>query len=93
MVRQPTARQIEVLRFMVYFHAETLRAPTFREVSESLGATSSNTANDHLRALLRKGLISWPEGSKSRAITVTDAGLAALGLKRCPTCRGRGHVA
>lgn len=74
----PTVRQLQVLRVI---HSLTISQgfpPTLREIGP-LGITSAHGVFCHLQSLERKGLIIL-EAMKSRAINLTDAGFAAIGL-------------
>ena len=61
--------------------------PTIREICESLGITSTNGANDHLKALERKGLIDRGPSETARAICLTEAGYREIGVRFCEHCR------
>lgn len=89
--KPPTARQIEMLTFIVESTATMGTAPTLRDIAARFGIGSTSGVNDHLGLLIKRGLIEKP-ALKSRAILVTDEGLEAVGLHRCPRCHGRGHV-
>ena len=52
-----TARQAEVLAFIKRHSALSGRPPTRAEISEHFGWSSINAADDHVRALVRKGAI------------------------------------
>jgi repressor LexA len=60
-----------------------------REIGDVFGIASTNGVADHLNALRRKGLLDKAD-LKSRAIRITEAGFASLGLRRCVLCDGRG---
>ncbi len=62
-----THRQAEVLQLIAEFIQETGFPPTRAEISEKLGFRSANAAEDHLRALERKGYIEMLPGA-SRGI-------------------------
>ena len=86
----PTAIQRSVLRYVHNSLVTRGIAPSMREILHQFGWASTNAANDHLRALERRGLITR-EAMHSRAITVTDKGREALGLisgvhDRCAVC-------
>jgi repressor LexA len=63
-----TARQNEILRFIVDYIRDNQRPPTIRDIADSFGFTVKG-AYDHLLALERKGYIDR-EVKHSRAITV-----------------------
>ncbi len=66
-----TARQAEILELIRSYIAEEGCPPTRAEIAESLGFRSANAAEDHLRALERKGVIEMIPGS-SRGIRLLD---------------------
>ncbi|WP_313053508.1 LexA family protein [Atlantibacter hermannii] len=65
-----TARQQEVLDLVADYIADHGFPPTIYELSGLMGCRSPNAANDHLRALQRKGAIIIHPGV-SRGITIT----------------------
>ena len=50
-----TPRQSEILRLIQRAIAETGMPPTRAEIAQELGFRSANAAEEHLRALARKG--------------------------------------
>ena len=52
-----TKRQQEILDFVKGFIRDNQYPPTRTEISEAFGFKSTNAAEDHLRALERKGLV------------------------------------
>jgi len=76
-----TSRQSEVLELIRTCIASQGRPPTRAEIARRLGFRSANAAEDHLRALARKGVIELAPGS-SRGIRLVDAvdGLPVVGL-------------
>jgi repressor LexA len=76
-----TPRQQEILQLIRDFINDTGMPPTRAEISERLGFRSANAAEDHLRALARKGAIEMIPGS-SRGIRLPEAaneGLPVVG--------------
>ena len=73
-----TDRQLEVLRCIRERLEATGYPPTIRELGDALSIRSTNGVNDHLKALERKGYVERGT-SKSRALTLTDAGFRATG--------------
>lgn len=75
-----TARQSEILELIRSYIAEEGCPPTRAEIAASLGFRSANAAEDHLRALERKGAIELVPGS-SRGIRLLDEnyGLPVVG--------------
>ncbi len=83
-----TDRQLQVLNLLAG------GASTLRELGDRLGIHSTNGVNDHLLALERKGAIEKSRGEmKSRVWKLTALGMAVIGLRCCPTCKGAGTVA
>jgi len=59
--------------------------PTMREIGDELDMASTNQVKEHLTALEEAGLI-WRAPHKARAVTLTKAGMRALGLEaKCPS--------
>lgn len=72
MTTKLTARQAQVLELIRQNIAENGWPPTRAEIAQALGFRSANAAEDHLRALARKGAIELLPGA-SRGIRVTQA--------------------
>src|SRR5690554_2941929 len=66
-----TARQEEVLNLIRSEIVRTGFPPTRAEIARTLGFRSANAAEDHLRALARKGAIELTPGA-SRGIRLND---------------------
>jgi repressor LexA len=66
-----TPRQTEILRLIQRAIAETGMPPTRAEIAQALGFKSANAAEEHLRALARKGVIALVPGA-SRGIKLKD---------------------
>jgi repressor LexA len=66
-----TARQAEILELIRSYITEEGCPPTRAEIADTLGFRSPNAAEDHLRALERKGMIEIISGS-SRGIRLLD---------------------
>lgn len=62
-----TPRQLEILEFLQRFMSETGMPPTRADMARELGFRSANAAEEHLRALERKGVIELLPG-RSRGI-------------------------
>lgn len=69
-IKKLTARQQEVLDLVADYIADHGFPPTIYELSGLMGCRSPHAANDHLRALQRKGAITITPGV-SRGITIT----------------------
>ncbi len=74
-----TPRQTEILRLIQRAVVETGMPPTRAEIAEELGFRSPNAAEEHLRALARKGVIALIPGA-SRGIQLKDTMREQFGL-------------
>ena len=74
-----TPRQRQVLMFIQDSLAEQGLPPTRAEIAEALGFKSANAAEEHLRTLARKGVITLLPGA-SRGIQLKDALREQMGL-------------
>lgn len=74
-----TQRQSDILEFIQRFIDETGMPPTRAEIARELGFRSANAAEEHLRALKRKGVIQLIPGT-SRGIQVRQPGRGEAGL-------------
>ncbi len=72
-MNQLTPRQQEILAFLKAWIQENGMPPTRAEICSALGFKSPNAAEEHLRALERKGAIEMLPGS-SRGIRIRDGG-------------------
>lgn len=55
--KAPTVRQLEVLAAVRAYVALHGMPPTLREIADLVGVSSTNGVTDHLRALVRHGLM------------------------------------
>ena len=78
-MEQLTKRQSEILEFLQTFIDEMGMPPTRAEIARELGFRSVNAAEEHLRALQRKGAIDLIPGT-SRGIQLKDLLREQLGL-------------
>ncbi len=76
-MRTLTLRQQQILGFIRAFIETEGYPPTRAEIARALGFRSANAAEDHLKALARKGAIELQAGT-SRGIRVSGAGEAGL---------------
>jgi repressor LexA len=74
-----TPRQTQILRLIQRAIAETGMPPTRAEIAKELGFKSVNAAEEHLRALHRKGVIELIPGA-SRGIQLRDILREQIGL-------------
>lgn len=75
--KRPTARQLEVLRFVYSYTSDHGFPPSLREIGKAFGFKSTNSVSDHLKYLERKGFIRR-HAIISRSTVVTRAGFQAL---------------
>ena len=74
-----TSRQQEIFDLIQRVIEDTGMPPTRAEISKTLGFKSANAAEEHLRALARKGMITLLPGA-ARGIRITDPpGLPVVG--------------
>jgi len=76
---QLTPRQSQILNMIQEFITEFGMPPTRAEIARELGFKSANAAEDHLRALQRKGVLELIPGT-SRGIQLKDSLRDQLGL-------------
>src|SRR5690606_21708742 len=72
-----TARQSQILALIRQAIATTGRPPTRAEIADELGFRSANAAEDHLRALARKGMIRITAGTSRGIQLIDDTGAPA----------------
>jgi repressor LexA len=78
-MRQLTPRQREILELVQTFINESGMPPTRAEIARELGFKSPNAADEHLRALQKKGVLDLIPGA-SRGIQLKDSLREQLGL-------------
>jgi len=78
-MRELTPRQKQILEMIQEFIAETGMPPTRAEIARELGFKSANAAEEHLRALQRKGVLELLPGA-SRGIQLKDSLRDQMGL-------------
>ena len=78
-MRQLTPRQTQILEVIQDFIAETGMPPTRAEIARELGFKSANAAEEHLRALQKKGVLDLVPGA-SRGIQLKDSLRDQIGL-------------
>jgi repressor LexA len=78
-MRQLTPRQSQILEMVQDFIAETGMPPTRAEIARELGFKSANAAEEHLRALQKKGVLELIPGA-SRGIQLKDSLREQIGL-------------
>lgn len=78
-MRELTPRQRQILEMIQEFISETGMPPTRAEIAAELGFKSANAAEEHLRALQRKGVLDLLPGA-SRGIQLKDSLRDQMGL-------------
>jgi len=78
-MRQLTPRQSQILEMIQDFIAATGMPPTRAEIARELGFKSANAAEEHLRALQKKGVLELVPGA-SRGIQLKDSLREQIGL-------------
>ncbi len=78
-MRPLTPRQAQILEMIQEFMAETGMPPTRAEIARALGFKSANAAEEHLRALQKKGVLDLLPGA-SRGIQLKDSLREQMGL-------------
>ena len=78
-MRELTPRQKQILEMIQEFISETGMPPTRAEIARELGFKSANAAEEHLRALQRKGVLELLPGA-SRGIQLKDSLRDQMGL-------------
>ena len=78
-MRELTPRQRQILEMIQEFISETGMPPTRAEIADELGFKSANAAEEHLRALQRKGALELLPGA-SRGIQLKDSLRDQMGL-------------
>ena len=78
-MRELTPRQKQILELIQDFIYETGMPPTRAEIAKELGFKSPNAAEEHLRALQRKGVLDLVPGT-SRGIQLKDSLRDQMGL-------------
>ncbi|RFA29981.1 repressor LexA [Alkalilimnicola ehrlichii] len=74
-----TPRQTEILELIRDHMAESGMPPTRAEIAKALGFRSVNAAEDHLKALARKGAIELVPGASRGIRLLTENGLPVVG--------------
>ncbi len=78
-MRQLTPRQKEILHMIQEFIADYGMPPTRADIARELGFKSANAAEEHLRALQKKGVLELVPGA-SRGIQLKDSLREQMGL-------------
>jgi repressor LexA len=73
----PTDRQREILAFIREWTQKQKYPPSWRDIGDHFGITSSNGVDDHLQALKKRGLVAWGPQC-SRTLRLTNAGYQVL---------------
>lgn len=65
-------RQRDVLDFIIAAVQQRGMPPTYREIGDALGISSTNGVADHVKALVRKGYLRKAGGGAARGIQLTE---------------------
>jgi len=71
MVDTLSPRQTDVLDCIASAVADRGIPPTYREIGDALGISSTNGVADHVKALVRKGYLKKVEGGAARGLQIT----------------------
>ncbi len=75
-----TARQQQVLELIKHYIEDTGYPPTRAEIAQELGFRSANAAEEHLKALARKGAIEMiPGASRGIRLPIEQQGIPLVG--------------
>lgn len=74
-----TARQTQILRLIEDYTERSGYPPTRNEICEAMGFRSPNAAEEHLRALARKGVIDMIPGTSRGIRLKQDSGVPLIG--------------
>lgn len=67
---RPTPGQDRVLEFIKTFRAERGFSPSYREIGDGLGLGSTNSVSQHVKALVKRGLLTRVAGQSRTLIPV-----------------------
>lgn len=76
-----TARQREVLDFLIAYQRRHRVPPSLRDMMAAMGIRSTNGARDHLLAIAKKGWLEQPRAGRVRGIEL------APDLDACAGCQ------
>jgi repressor LexA len=74
-----TARQTQILKLIEDYTERSGYPPTRNEICEAMGFRSPNAAEEHLRALARKGVIEMVPGTSRGIRLKQDSGVPLIG--------------
>ena len=74
-----TPRQAEILKLIEQYTEKSGFPPTRSEICEAMGFKSPNAAEEHLRALARKGAIEMTPGASRGIRLVQEPGIPVIG--------------
>ncbi|KPZ56475.1 LexA repressor [Pseudoalteromonas sp. P1-13-1a] len=79
-MRPLTKRQAQILELIKVFIKDTGMPPTRAEIAQTLGFKSANAAEEHLKALAKKGVIKMKPGASRGIQLVEEEAPEQLGL-------------
>ena len=74
---EPTSRQLAILAYIARHTKVQGWPPSIRDIGRAFEISSTNGVNDHLRSLIRRGLLEKAQ-LLSRALRVTKKGMSIL---------------
>jgi len=74
-----TARQAEILKLIEQYTEKSGYPPTRSEICQAMGFKSPNAAEEHLKALARKGVIEMTPGASRGIRLVQEPGVPVVG--------------
>lgn len=77
--RELTPRQREILKFICAVRERRGFSPSIRDICDAFDIASTNGANDHLKALVRKGCLER-DANTARSLVPTKAGMREAGF-------------
>ena len=51
------ARQVQILSFIIDYYSETYFYPSYREIGQGIGLSSTSTVHKHMQKLINEGMI------------------------------------
>jgi len=77
-MRALTERQLTILKIVGKSIIQLNYPPTWREIRNQMGFSSTNAITCHLQAIEKKGYLSWTHDNKKRTLFLTELGEALL---------------
>lgn len=71
LIKQGEKRRDKMVKFIAQYHTKNGYAPTFSEIGEAVGLTSTNSVSDHIERLVAEGRVKVAPGVP-RSISVIE---------------------